>query len=55
MLSIPIVAVTSYAMVGDSEKAFDAGCDGYIEKPVNPNTFIDEINKILSKDISQEG
>ncbi len=41
--SIPIIAVTSYAMVGDREKALIAGCTGYIEKPINPATFIDEI------------
>ena len=41
--SIPVIAVTSYAMVGDREKALDAGCTGYIEKPINPATFIDEI------------
>lgn len=41
--SIPIVAVTSYAMVGDREKALDAGCNGYIEKPINPETFIKDI------------
>lgn len=40
---IPIVAVTSYAMVGDREKALAAGCDGYIEKPINPETFLDQI------------
>ena len=39
----PIVAVTSYAMVGDKEKALQAGCTGYIEKPINPDTFISEI------------
>ncbi len=44
---IPIIAVTSYAMVGDREKALEAGCTGYIEKPINPATFIDEINKFL--------
>ncbi len=44
---IPIIAVTSYAMVGDREKAFEAGCTGYIEKPINPDTFMDEINKYL--------
>ena len=36
---VPIVAVTSYAMVGDRERALAAGCTGYIEKPINPETF----------------
>jgi two-component system cell cycle response regulator DivK len=43
----PIVAVTSYAMVGDKEKALEAGCTGYIEKPINPDTFVTEISKYL--------
>ena len=45
--NIPIVAVTSYAMMGDREKALSAGCDGYIEKPINPETFISEIERFL--------
>lgn len=45
---IPIVAVTSYAMVGDRERALAAGCNGYIEKPVNPDTFRAEIEKFLA-------
>ncbi len=44
----PIIAVTSYAMVGDREKALDAGCDGYIEKPINPETFVAEISRFVS-------
>ena len=44
---IPIIAVTSYAMVGDREKSLDAGCTGYMEKPINPVTFLDEIRKYL--------
>jgi CheY-like chemotaxis protein len=44
---IPIVAVTSYAMVGDREKALAIGCVGYIEKPFMPETFISEIEKHL--------
>ena len=44
---IPIVALTSFAMVGDKEKALAAGCTGYIEKPINPDTFIAEIRKYL--------
>lgn len=43
----PIVAVTSYAMVGDREKSIEAGCTGYIEKPINPDTFIPEVEKYL--------
>ena len=37
---VPIVAVTSYAMVGDRERTLAAGCNGYIEKPINPETFV---------------
>jgi two-component system cell cycle response regulator DivK len=45
--SVPIVAVTSHAMSGDREKAFAAGCNGYIEKPINPDTFVAEIQRFL--------
>lgn len=44
---IPIVAVTSYAMPGDRDKALSSGCDGYIEKPINPETFITEIERYV--------
>lgn len=44
----PIVAVTSYAMPGDREKALAAGCSGYIEKPIDPATFVSELERILS-------
>jgi len=44
---IPIVAVTSYAMAGDREKALAIGCAGYIEKPFDPDTFVSEIEKYL--------
>ncbi len=43
----PIVAVTSYAMTGDRDKAIAAGCTGYIEKPLNPDTFVEKIGRIL--------
>jgi two-component system, cell cycle response regulator DivK len=39
----PIIAVTSYAMVGDRERILAAGATGYIEKPINPETFVAEI------------
>ena len=44
---IPIIALTSFAMVGDREKALAAGCTGYIEKPINPETFIADMEKYL--------
>lgn len=45
-----IVAVTSYAMPGDREHALEAGCTGYIEKPINPDTFIIQIEGYLKSD-----
>ena len=47
--TIPIVAVTSYAMVGDREQVLASGCDGYIEKPINPDTFMNEIETYLHR------
>jgi CheY-like chemotaxis protein len=44
---VTIIALTSYAMTGDRDKALSAGCTGYIEKPINPDTFIGEIEKYL--------
>jgi len=40
---IPVVAVTSFAMKGDREKALAAGCAGYVTKPIDKNTFIQEV------------
>jgi len=45
--AIPIVAVTSYAMAGDREKALAAGCTDYIEKPIDPERFVEKIRKYL--------
>ncbi|MFQ4136560.1 response regulator [Nodosilinea sp. PGN35] len=45
--SIPVVAVTSYAMVGDREKCLAAGAEGYIEKPIDPESFGDEVERFL--------
>ena len=44
---IPIVAVTSYAMTGDREKIMATGVEGYLEKPINPETFVAEIESFI--------
>jgi CheY-like chemotaxis protein len=47
--AIPIVAVTSYAMAGDREKCLAAGAEGYVEKPINPDTFVAEVERFLRR------
>jgi len=49
LAGIPIVALTSYAMPGDREKALAAGCTGYIEKPINPRTFTVQVEEFLGR------
>jgi len=44
---IPIIAITSYTMVGDREKILTAGCTAYIENQIDPESFIDKLNKYL--------
>ncbi len=46
---VPIVAVTSYAMAGDRELIMTAGCDGYLEKPIDPATFVTQISAYLGE------
>ena len=45
--SIPIIAVTSYAMAGDREKLLESGCDGYIEKPIDPLAVMNQIREVI--------
>ena len=51
--SIPIMAVTSYAMAGDRERILAAGADGYMEKPIDPDTFVGEISRFLNGETSR--
>jgi two-component system cell cycle response regulator DivK len=44
---VPIIAVTSSAMVGDREKALEAGCTANVEKPINPKAFLAEMKHYL--------
>jgi len=45
--SIPIIAITSYAMTGDMDMVLAAGCTGYFEKPIDPLTIMDKIHALL--------
>jgi len=47
--AIPIVALTALAMLGDRERTIDAGCAGYIPKPINTRTFATEVRNFLSR------
>jgi two-component system, cell cycle response regulator DivK len=48
---VPIIAMTSYAMTGDRETLLNAGCTGYIEKPIDPGTVMAEIKRIIGEPI----
>jgi two-component system, cell cycle response regulator DivK len=50
----PVIAVTSYAMAGDREKIMECGADGYIEKPIDPETFVAEITAHLAASPGRE-
>jgi two-component system cell cycle response regulator DivK len=45
---VPIVALTAYSMKGDREKILESGCDGYISKPIDPETFVSEMEEYFS-------
>ena len=48
LASIPIIAVTSYALGGDEAKAMAAGCDGYITKPFSPRLLLEKVREFLA-------
>jgi two-component system cell cycle response regulator DivK len=45
--SIPVIAVTSYALSGDEDKARAAGCDGYIAKPFSPRQMLAKVREVI--------
>ncbi|MCC6918657.1 MAG: response regulator [Alphaproteobacteria bacterium] len=45
--SIPVVAVTAFAMKGDEEKIREGGCEAYISKPISVATFLDTVRKFI--------
>lgn len=50
---IPLIAVTSYALSGDAQKAFEAGCDAYIAKPYSPRQLLAKVQEFLDTDTSE--
>ncbi len=46
---IPIIALTANVMRGDRERTLEAGCDGYIQKPIDVDTFSDQLNRFLER------
>ncbi len=46
---IPVVALTAYAMTGDAERALEAGCDGYITKPIDKQGFLETVASYLRR------
>lgn len=49
MRNIPIVAITANVMRGDKEKSLQAGCDGYIEKPIDVDRFLETVAQFIGK------
>src|SRR5438045_3843845 len=52
---VPVIGVTALAMVGDREKILAAGFDGYLAKPITPETFVDEVEKYLPAHLANVG
>jgi two-component system cell cycle response regulator DivK len=47
LMSVPIVAITANVMKGDRERTLSAGCDGYIEKPIDIDRFIEQVERFI--------
>jgi CheY-like chemotaxis protein len=54
LAQLPVVAVTAYAMQGDREKILNAKFDGYLSKPVNPQSLAEELDRLLNKQTDQD-
>ncbi len=48
--NIPVIALTSFAMKGDEEKIYEAGCDGYMTKPLDTRNFLKKVAEYLKPD-----
>ena len=50
---VPVIALTAFAMKGDDERAFAAGCNGYISKPINTRTLLVDVARFLGDKSSE--
>jgi CheY-like chemotaxis protein len=53
--AVPVVAVTAFAMVGDRDRVLQAGFDGYVSKPIDPETFVRDIDQFLPATLRSTG
>jgi two-component system cell cycle response regulator DivK len=49
LFDVPIIALTANVMRGDRERTLAVGCDGYIQKPIDVDTFSDQIRRYLKR------
>lgn len=47
--TIPVIAMTSFAMAGDRQRLLSSGCNGYIEKPIDPGIVMKQIENVLGE------
>jgi CheY-like chemotaxis protein len=52
--AVPVIAVTASAMVGDRDKAIAKGFDGYISKPITPETFVAEVERLAHRGTARD-
>jgi len=55
LATLPVVAVTAYAMRGDQEGILNSGFDGYLSKPVNPSSLAEELDRVLTPRQARSG
>ncbi len=53
LCSIPVIAVTAFAMKGDEEKIREGGCEAYIAKPISVTDFVDMIKRFIGRDAAE--